>query len=168
IATTTLTSRAIGKRDGKLFRSYYSEIVKIALVVGVVATATLCLIPVPFMKLLTDKAVLQQIGAGYVFIMGFAQVPQVMTKVLNGVIRSTGGTRVPMYFSIIGLWVVRIPLILLVGSYLHLHINFIWALIAMDMTSRMIMGLIYTKKKDVTHYVEREFPGEAAEKQADA
>ena len=47
------------------------------------------------MKVLTDKAEIQQIGQVYVFIMGGAQIPQDLAKVYNGTIRSAGYRNVP-------------------------------------------------------------------------
>lgn len=163
IAATTLTAGAIGQRDSKLFKAYCKQLIRMATIVGIAASALLFLLPGPFMKMVTDKPELQLIGAGYVFIMGFAQIPQVVSKVLNGIIRSSGGRRVPMYISFIGIWLVRVPFVILCGSVLKLDIRFIWGVIAADQISRLLLSMVYMKKKDIINHVDRELAAETQE-----
>ncbi len=153
--SATLIAQAVGKKDSGLYQAYYRQLTRIAFVVSLFATGLLLLLPDQLMALLTDKADLRKIGSLYVFIIGFVQIPQVMTKVYSGTIRSAGGKRVPMYIAAIGIWGVRIPLILLFGLVLHLDIVSIWITIAADMALRMILSLLYFKKKDLLHVVDR-------------
>ncbi len=163
VASTTLSARAIGQRNGPLYRSYYSSMMRMAMLVAIPATAALFLAPVPLMKLLTDKAILHEIGSKYVFIMGFAQVPQVLSKVYNGFIRSSGGKRVPMYISFIGIWLIRVPLVMLIGWVLKLDIIYIWFAISLDQISRMALSMLYMKRRDVKHTVERMIAADEAQ-----
>lgn len=154
IAATTLAARAVGRRDGDLLRSYTREIRRVALFTGAAAAAALFLLPDVFMRLLTDKAVLQQIGGSYVFLMGFSQIPQVLSKAYNGFIRSSGNKKMPMYISFLGIWCFRMPLVFVIGWLMHLDITWIWIIIAADQILRMVLSTLYYKRKDLIHTVE--------------
>ena len=154
VASTTLSARAIGQKDSALYKSYFTQLIKMAFVIAIFAAAALFIFPHWFMELLTNKPDLQEIGAGYVFLMGFAQIPQVTSKVYNGLIRSSGGKRVPMYISFVGIWVIRVPLVILFGWVLKADIRLIWITIAADNIMRMVLSIIYMRRKDTYNYVE--------------
>jgi putative MATE family efflux protein len=153
--STALTSRAVGAKDGELFRAYFQQLKGIALTAAAIAMGILTLLPYRLMALLTDKTELWSIGAAYVFIMGLVQIPQVLTKVYSGVIRSLGGKRIPMYIAALSLWGFRIPFFLLAGLVWHGPINILWVLIASDMVLRMVFSIAYFKKKDLLHCIDR-------------
>ena len=155
IASTTLSSRAIGEKNGGLLRSYYRQLTRMGLVTGIIASSALFLFANPIMCLLTDKAELQRLGATYVVMMGFAQLPQVLTKVYNGVIRAAGHIRAPMYIAFTGIWLLRVPLSMLACWSLGLPIEYIWGIIIMDQSSRLFMSMAYARWKDIRHCVER-------------
>jgi Na+-driven multidrug efflux pump len=155
IASTALTSRAIGEKSGALMRGYYRQLTRMGLMVGILASATLFLLGKEIMWLLTDKADLRAIGAGYVFFMGFAQNPQVLTKVYNGVIRAAGYIRVPMYFAFAGIWLLRVPLSMLACWIFRLPIEAIWIVIVADQTSRLFMSMAFARWKDIRYCVEK-------------
>jgi len=161
VASTTLSARAIGQKDSPLYKSYFTQLIKMAFVIAIFAAASLFIFPLQFMQLLTNKPDLQQIGAGYVFLMGFAQIPQVTSKVYNGLIRSSGGKRVPMYMSFIGIWIVRVPLVILFGWILKMDVRLIWITIAADNIMRMVLSIIYMKRKDTYNYVDNMIKAEA-------
>jgi len=154
VASTTLAARAIGQRDSALYKIYFSQLWKMALVISIVATVVVFSIPRQLMMILTNNPELQQIGASYIFLMGFAQLPQVMSRVYNGFIRSSGGKRVPMYVSFAGIWLIRVPLVVLFGGVLRLDINFIWMAIVADQLVRITTTVIYAKRKNIYNYVD--------------
>ena len=124
------------------------------MVISIVATVVVFSIPRQLMMILTNNPELQQIGASYIFLMGFAQLPQVMSRVYNGFIRSSGGKRVPMYVSFAGIWLIRVPLVVLFGGVLRLDINFIWMAIVADQLVRITTTVIYAKRKNIYNYVD--------------
>jgi len=153
VAATTLAARAIGQRDAPLYRVYYSQIWKMAMVVGAVSSIILFSVPRQLMMILTNNPELQEIGAGYVFLMGFAMIPQTMGRVYGGFIRSSGGKRIPMYISFAGIWLVRVPLVVLFGWVLRLDISFIWMAIIADHILRISVNVIYARRKNLRDYV---------------
>lgn len=96
--------------DDSLYRLFFKQMRKFSFFTGVFASVALFTFAGGFMTLLTDKAEIQALGRVYVFIMGFAQIPQDLAKVYNGTIRSAGYRNVPMTVSFVGIWCVRVPM----------------------------------------------------------
>ncbi len=67
------------------------------------------LFPEQVMRILTDEEEVIKIGIGYLFVMGFAQLPLNIAGVINGALRGAGYTKVPMIVAGIGLWGIRVP-----------------------------------------------------------
>jgi len=154
VAATTLAARAIAQEDAPLYRIYYSQLWKMALTVGIGTVIVLFTIPYQLMMLLTNNSELQTIGAGYLFMMGFAMIPATLGRVYGGFIRSSGGKRVPMYIAFVGIWMVRVPLVVLFGWVLELDISFVWTAIIADHLIRQVIHVIYTKRKKLHNFIE--------------
>ena len=153
-ASTTLAARAIGQRDDLLFKQYFKQLVRISLTISVFTCAVLFLGPQFLMGLLTDKQELIDIGVKYVFISGFAQLPQNLSKIFNGTIRSAGHKYVPMAISFTGIWLVRVLLCCLAGWVFHWDIVAIWWAIALDQLVRVLLSAAFLWKKRVLHVVQ--------------
>lgn len=152
---TTLGAKAIGMRDQELFKAYYYQLLKVTSVIAVGASAALFFFPGFFMSFLTNNPVLHDIGVKYVFIMSFAQAPQVLAKVYTGMTRAAGYKRIPMIVSFIGIWCVRVPMAVICGSVLKLDITFIWWAISLDQIVRILISIGIFKKKDIVHTISR-------------
>lgn len=151
-ASTTLAARAIGRQDEGLRRIYFKELLKVGVVISSITSVLLIFLPQFFMTLMTDKAELQAIGVVYVFVMGFIQIPQNLSRIYNGTIRAMGYKNAPMLVAGFGIWIVRIPLCMLAAYVLGLPLTAIWIIIALDQISRFLLsaGLYYriNKKRD--------------------
>lgn len=154
-AATALSARAIGRRDDRLYRTYFSRMNRFSLFTGIFTSLLLFLFPSLFMQFLTDKPDIQQLGASYVFIMGLTPIPQDLNKVFNGFMRSSGYRRTPMGISFVGIWIVRVPLAFLFGYILHLDIRFIWFAIALDQITRLALSFFIFRRKQVIGTVSR-------------
>ena len=139
-ASTTLTARAVGKRDQGLRKIYFRELIRAGVIVSVVTSLLLLVFPGVFMKVMTDKAELLAIGVTYVFIMGFIQIPQNLSRVYNGTIRAMGHKNTPMLVAGFGIWIVRIPCCILAAYVLRLPIVSVWIIIAADQLSRFLLS----------------------------
>ncbi|MEA4920239.1 MAG: MATE family efflux transporter [Clostridiaceae bacterium] len=152
---TTLGAKAIGKRDQPLFEAYYKQLLKVCTVLAVFGFCALFFFPGFFMSLLTDNPVLRDIGVKYVFIMSFAQPPQILSKVFTGMTRAAGYKNIPMFVSFIGIWCVRVPMALICAWLLHLDITFIWWAITVDQITRILISIGIFKKKDIVNTIHR-------------
>lgn len=144
-ASTTLAARAIGRQDEELRRVYFKELLKVGVVISSITSVLLIFLPQFFMTLMTDKPELQAIGVVYVFVMGFIQIPQNLSRIYNGTIRAMGYKNAPMLVAGFGIWIVRIPLCMLAAYVLGLPLTAIWIIIAVDQISRFLLsaGLYY-------------------------
>lgn len=151
VAATTLSAKAIGMRDGELFRSYFREDVRLCSTISVFTSLALILLPTVFMSLMTNNPEIQRIGAVYVFVMGFIQIPQNLSGILSKTLLSSGYKNTPMIISFVGIWLIRIPLALLVTYVLKWDVLFIWLCIALDQLSRFIINVVIMKRKNVLY-----------------
>ncbi len=152
---TQLGGKAIGMRNQPLFEAYYKQLLKVCLVLSVISFGALFLVPGVFMGFLTNNPVLHAIGVNYVFIMSFAQPPQILAKLYTGMTRAAGFKKIPMVVSFIGIWCVRVPLALLAANVFHWDINAIWWAITLDQVTRILISIAVFKKKDILHTIDR-------------
>lgn len=159
-ASTSLAARAIGMGDDQLYRAYFKQMRKFSFFTGLAASAALFTFAGGFMTLLTDKPEIQAIGRVYVFIMGFAQIPQDLAKVYNGTIRSAGYRNVPMIISFVGIWCVRVPISVVFGKLLGWDISVVWIAIALDQIVRILLSMGIFQKKRVIDRVAQGSPAQ--------
>lgn len=155
VAAVTLTSRAIGEKNQRLFRAYIHELAKLSAAISVVTSLLLILLPKFFMSLFTNHSTLQDIGVLYIFVMGFIQIPQNLSRIFNGVIRSCGYKNTPMFIAGAGIWLFRIPLALVIAYWLKWDILFIWLCIAIDQLVRFILSVGFFKFKRIEAYLDQ-------------
>jgi Na+-driven multidrug efflux pump len=104
------------------------------------------------MGVLTDNPEVISIGAIYLIVMGIVQIPQNVASLLNGALRGAGYPKAPMINAGIGLWIIRIPLILLVTYVLKSDIIWIWVIMGIDLVSRFFLALIGYKNRDIFNH----------------
>lgn len=149
VAATAFVGQHLGAQDTAKAKAYFGEILK-----GSVLISFICGVPLIFfsrgvMRLLTPDEMLIQIGASYVFVMGFAQLSQNLAGILSGALRGAGYTEMPMLSAGIGLWLVRVPLSLLIAYVWKLDVFYIFLVIGLDMTIRFIFNGIVFKKINI-------------------
>lgn len=59
-----------------------------------------------------------------------------------------------MIIRFIGIWLVRIPLVVIFGKYLHTDIIFIWLAFAADLWISYLVAWIYSKNKKIINYLD--------------
>ena len=153
-ASTSLSSRAIGKKDNVLYKNYYKRLYRIALYISIITTLFLTIFSRRFLALLTNKELLINIAFGYLLIQSLAQIPTNFSKIEFGYIRSCNHEKIPMILRFIGIWLVRIPLVVLFGKYLHTDIIFIWLAFAADLWISYLVAWIYSKNKKIINYLD--------------
>ncbi len=149
VAATALSAKAIGMGSDHLFKSYFKEQVRLCTVISIVTSLSLLLLPGVFMSIMTPNQDIQKVGTVYVFIMGFVQIPQNLSCILNGTLRASGFKNTPLIVSFIGIWLIRIPLALLVAYVLKWDTLFLWLCIALDQIVRITLSTFIFKKQNV-------------------
>lgn len=151
VAATSLTANAIGKRDGALLQIYTKQLITTSTIISLFSSLLIIIFPSLFMSFFTNNAEIQGIGIKYLIVMGFIQIPQNLTKVLSGTIRSAGYKNIPMIISFLGIWVIRVPLALVFAYVLKLDIVFIWLCMAIDQIFKCIISATVFKMKKVNY-----------------
>lgn len=148
-AAVTLSARAIGQSDEELYRMYYRKMKIYALCTGLFTASLLFFFPGAIMQFLTDKADVRELGTEYVLMMALCPVPQDQDKIYFGFMRSAGFPRQPFYFSVLGIWGVRVPVSVIFGWILHWDVKWIWLSMALDQWTRLTACVIFFKRKRV-------------------
>ncbi len=154
-ASTTLAASSIGKRDDPLFREYLKQMLMMAVGLCFFSVPMLLFFPNQFMMLLTDKPELIAIGREYLMIMSLAQLPQNLSKSLNGFIRASGYKKTPMLISFSGLWLVRVPLSCLIGWVLVGDIRWIWWAVSFDQIVRATLSILVVWRCKIPNTVQK-------------
>ena len=149
IASTSMTANAIGKKDGPLLKIYAKQLITTSTAISLFSSMLIIAFPAVFMSFFTNNPAIKVIGINYLIVMGFIQVPQNLSKVLNGTIRSAGYKNLPMIISFVGIWVIRVPLALIFTYVLKLEVMFIWYSMAIDQIFKFIISAIIFKVKRV-------------------
>ena len=149
IASTSLTAIAIGKKDDQLLKAYTRQLIRTTTVISAFSALLIIIFPGTFMNFFTNNAEIKAIGINYLIVMGFIQIPQNLSKVLYGAIRSAGYKNIPMIISFSGIWLIRVPLAFLFAYVLKLDIIFVWLCMAIDQIAKCTISSIIFKVKKV-------------------
>ncbi len=149
VAATTFVGYALGSKDKELGKKYLKQLIRYTIIVTIFAAGILIIFPKQIMGLLVKESEVIRMGAMYLFVMGIAQLPQNISGVLNGAIRGAGYAKVPMISAGIGLWIIRVPFVMIMAYIFKADILWIWIGIGIDMSFRLVFSYLYFKKKDI-------------------
>lgn len=149
IAATTFVGHALGSRDKELGKKYLNHLIKYTIIITLFAGGVLIFFPKQIMGYLVKEKEVIRIGAMYLFVMGLTQLPQNISGVLNGALRGAGYARVPMINAGIGLWIIRVPFVMVMAFIIKADILWIWIGIGIDMCWRLIFSYFYFRRKDI-------------------
>ena len=148
IAATALVGRSLGARDVRLAERYIRQIVRWGVALSVCATAVLVLLPQQLMGILTNDRAVIVLGAQYLMLMGFSQIPQQVSMTVGGSLRGAGDTVTAMVAAGVGIWGFRIPFAFLLSRTFGLGIHGVWWAINIDQWVRVaIVGWRYFQGK---------------------
>jgi len=149
VAAATFIGQSIGSKDYELGKRYYHELKKTTIFITIITGGALILLPKQLLSLFTDNIEVISIGVGYVFAMGFVQIPLNLTSLYYGALRGAGYPKLPMYTALIGFLAIRIPLIYLTAYIAKGDIIWLWIIIAIDMVFRFLFSARVFRKKNI-------------------
>lgn len=156
VAATTLAGKALGEKNGPLFREYYRQQMWMNSIISGIGSAVMIFLPSVFMSIVTDNPALKEIGTVYLIIMGLILIPQNVQRTQKGMLYGLGNTKVPMYISGFGIWIIRIPLASLAAWVFHWPLVTIWIIIAADQVIRYLLMHFYIKHINALYCVEEQ------------
>lgn len=149
ITASTFIGQSVGLNNKKLGSIYFNILSKYLIVVTSLISIIFILFPKGIMRIFSNDLEVIEYGASYLFMMGLAQIPQSLNSLLGGTLRGSGYANIPMIITGLGIWTIRIPL-LLIGTYiLKKGINWIWLTTNIDLIFRCLLISYIFKKKDI-------------------
>jgi Na+-driven multidrug efflux pump len=138
VAATTLVGQSIGAKRASDAWSYSRICVICGLVIMTVMAAVLFLFPAQLIALFTkDPDVIQLASTtlrAYVWALPFFAISIISV----GAMRGAGDTRVPFYYAMTGMWLLRLPLALIAVLVFNLGLPAVWIAMGVDLTFRGI------------------------------
>ncbi len=141
VAVTTLVAQSLGAGEKKMAKDFAWLCIKYSVVI-MIGCATLMFIFAPQMIgfFIKDAAVIT-LGASMLRIIAFAEPAVAISTVISGILKGAGDTRWPFYISIIGMWMVRLSLALVMIKIFHVGLIGIWIPMGLDWIVRTLVGL---------------------------
>lgn len=135
-AATALVGQRLGAKDprGAEKRALF------AMRMGLISMGTMgvlfFLFPAQFLSIFTrDPGVIAK-GIPLVRIVAFTQVPESLGFIIPGALRGAGDTRISMYVTVLGAWVVRVGGTYFLMNVLHMGLTAAWIAMFLDWVAR--------------------------------
>jgi len=143
MAVSSLVAQNLGAGENERVKEsvYWSSLLttSITLVVSLTALFLPHLLLFPFT---TDPGVIAA-GSRYLHYLSFAYVPMALMFTLGGVLRGAGDTFIAMLFTLISLWLIRVPLATYLSSLPSLGIEGVWLGIAASPLIGVLLNYLY-------------------------
>lgn len=135
-AATALVGQRLGARDadGAEKRALLS------MRMGLLSMGTMGLLfflfPSQFLHIFTSDPEVISRGIPLLRIVAFTQIPESLGFVIPGALRGAGDTRVSMYVTVLGAWIVRVGVTHVLMNYLHVGLTAAWIAMFLDWVVR--------------------------------
>jgi len=149
IAASTFVGQSVGSRDSEMGKTYMKHLIRLSLVVTSVAGGLMIVLPSQIMRAFSNDPEIIAVGAVYLFIMGLLQIPQNLAGLLNGALRGAGYPKASMINVGVGLWLVRVPLVLFMTYVMDAGIEWIWIMMGVDLLVRFILAVFTYRRKNI-------------------
>ncbi|GAP43311.1 putative efflux protein, MATE family [Lentimicrobium saccharophilum] len=140
-ALSTYTGQNIGARKINRVGEGLRATLRMSSVVAVVTSLIIMIFREPLMTLFTSDPEVIQIGARYLLIVGGFYVLFSSMFVIGGVMRGAGDTIVPMFITLLSLWLFRIPLAAILSR--SIGVDGIWWAIPIAWFMGMTLSFLY-------------------------
>lgn len=158
IAALTLVGQNIGRGLPHRAKQYATRCVQVAVIGMSLVGVVFLLMARPLGELFTsDPSVLE--WTTFCIMMAAAEQPTLAaTMVISGALRGTGDTRWPMILTFLGVWGIRIPLMLFLLSIGKLTVGWTWVITAFEFAVRGALMYWRFKKIDWERFYKRTTP----------
>jgi putative MATE family efflux protein len=142
IAASTLTGQHLGAgdRDGAVQSGFLTA--RYSLIVMGITGAVFFLFPRVIARGFTSDPNVVQLATICIRIAALEQMPIALEQVIAGSLRGAGDTRYPFLVSLLGNWVLRLPLVALAVVVLELPIWSVWIITVFDFCLRSALLLL--------------------------
>ncbi|MFA5073527.1 MAG: MATE family efflux transporter [Nitrospirota bacterium] len=137
VAAATMVGQNLGAGKPEHARLSAFEANRLAVILMAVMGLVFFFFPFALLHAFTDDPEVIRYGILYMKIAAFAQIPIAITLVLGGSLRGAGDTGFIMLATLVGMWLVRIPIAALCAGVFALEIHFVWSISILDWVVRM-------------------------------
>jgi putative MATE family efflux protein len=152
IAATTAVGHCLGARQRDRIDLVNWEANRFAVMLMAGMGVLFFFFPYLLLRLFTSDPEVIRLGTLFLKIVAVLQVPLAITMVLSGSLKGAGDTRYLLFTTIIGSWVVRVPLAYLFSVGIGLSLPFVWSVMVVDWVVRMTMLLIRYRSERWHHF----------------
>ncbi|HTN42459.1 MAG TPA: MATE family efflux transporter [Nitrospiria bacterium] len=142
IAATTAVGQSLGanQRDRANMVNWEANRFAVMLMAGM--AVLFFFFPYILLRLFTSDPEVIRLGTLFLKIVATLQIPLAITMVLSGSLKAAGDTQYLLFTTVVGSWVVRVPLAYLFTYGLGLSLPFVWSIMVVDWLVRMTLLLI--------------------------
>jgi putative MATE family efflux protein len=156
-ALSTFVGQNIGANKPERIRAGLIATVKMSGIVTIVTTVFIVFGGHLLMTLFTDDKEVVRLGDQYLTIVSSFYIVFTLMFIYNGVMRGAGDTLIPMFFSLLSLWIIRIPMAWFLSG--KIGATGIWWAIPAGWIIGLVLSFSYYKsgrwkKKTVVKYEE--------------
>lgn len=140
-ALSTFVGQNIGANKMERIRSGLVSTIKMSGIVTIVTTAVIILFGHFIMDLFTNDRDVIRIGDQYLTIVSLFYFLFNMMFIYTGLMRGAGDTLIPMFFSLLSLWIIRIPLAYFLAG--RIGVQGVWWSIPAGWLVGMVLAFFY-------------------------
>lgn len=146
VAITSLVGRSIGGEQRDLARYYFRKILVYMFIITAAVSLLFLCGNTALMRLMTNDAEGIALGAIYISLMGFVQLPQNLSSAILGAMRGAGHTKPPMFIAMTGIWAIRVPVSIALSFVPGIGVAAIWSVMCVDQVIRFTIALVVFRK----------------------
>jgi Na+-driven multidrug efflux pump len=109
-ALSTFTGQNTGANEKRRVRSGLMATIGLSSLISLFLSIVVIVFRYPLMQLFTNDTNVISFGTEYLVIVGSCYVIFSIMFSLNGLLRGAGDTLIPMFITLLSLWIIRIPL----------------------------------------------------------
>jgi len=140
-ALATFVGQNLGANKPERVKSGFKATLLMTSIVSVLVSAVVLIFPAGLFGLFTPEAQVIEVGISYIKIAGPFYIMFSTMFIIQGVLRGAGATLVPMFITLLALWVFRIPLSWIMAQKMG-YIGIWWGVPIAWMTG-MVLSYIY-------------------------
>ncbi len=146
VATSTLVGQALGARRPDLAERSAATATRYALGIMSLVGLLFFFASRPLARLYGATPEVVELAALALRIGAFEQIGMAVYMVLSGALRGAGDTRAPLFVSLAGIFLLRIPMVYLLAIALKLGLAGVWFSTVIDWSGRALLTVIFYRR----------------------
>jgi len=117
MAATTMVGQRLGANQPHHATIAHREASRLAILLMTGMGFLFFFAPYPLLRIFTDDQAVIQMGASFLKIVAFLQIPLAIALVLAGSLKGAGDTTFLIWTTLVGTWLIRVPFAWLIAFY---------------------------------------------------